>query len=45
MKGLYERRYRYSIDYLVLGKPKKAERLINWLILILVATLGLVLSL
>jgi len=44
MKGLYQRRLKYSLDYLVLGKPKRTERLINWFILVLVATLGLVLS-
>ncbi len=44
MKGLYERRYKYSVDYWVLGKPKKRERLINWIILVLVAVLGIVLS-
>jgi hypothetical protein len=44
MKGLYERRFKYSLDYLVLGKPKKKERVINWLILGLVALLGIVLS-
>jgi hypothetical protein len=44
MKGLYERRFKYSLDYLVLGKPRRKERVINWLILALVALLGIVLS-
>ena len=44
MKGLYERRFKYSLDYLVLGKPRRSERAINWIILALVALLGIVLS-
>ncbi len=44
MKGLYERRFKYSLDYLVLGKPNRKERLINWFIIGLVAFLGVVLS-
>lgn len=44
MKGLYERRYKYSVDRWVLGKPKRRERIINWIILALVAFLGIVLT-
>lgn len=43
MKGLYQQRFKYSVNRMILGKPKKMERVINWVILFLMVALGMIL--